>query len=113
MIVDWSEIYNSTYRELDCEWLPANIRHKRKISDRGHQRREAKQRRVRETLDKFRALMESGNPPKTKEEAVKALSPILSYLLWSLFKSLFIKAVEWAWDRYQDQDSKLGKSSGE
>lgn len=36
-------------------------------------------------------------------EAVKMLSPVLSYILWSVFRSLAIMVIEWAWDELHTQ----------
>ncbi len=55
--------------------------------------------------------MNSENPPRTKAEAVKALSPVVAYLLWSIFKVLAVKIIEWAWDQYA-ADQKTGERRG-
>jgi hypothetical protein len=66
-------------------------------------KRHQKKQRIGDTLTRFRTLMESPNPPKTKQEAVAALSPIMAYLLWSIFKMFAVQIIEWAWDRYTEQ----------
>lgn len=53
------------------------------------------------TIDRFRKLMSGPNPPKTKQQAVKALSPILAFLLSAFIRSV----IEWLWDQMESQDS--------
>lgn len=98
MNINWDHINANAYQKFDCQWLSAIQRHNQKISDRQHQKRLEKQKRIYQTLVKFRQVIESNDPPKTKEEAVKALSPFLAYLFWSLFRTLAVKVIEWAWD---------------
>jgi hypothetical protein len=67
--------------------------------------RTKKRKRLADTIAKFNAVMSSDNPPRTKDEAVKAMSPVVAYLLWSIFKMLVIQIIEWAWDRYAEQQA--------
>jgi hypothetical protein len=61
--------------------------------------RAAKRQKISKTLDRFRKLMSGPNPPKTKQEAVRALSPIFAFLLSAFVRSV----IEWLWDKMQEQ----------
>lgn len=110
MNINWDYINANAYQKFDCQWLSAVQRHENKVSDRQHQKRLDKQKRIYQTLVKFRQVIESNDPPKTKEEAVKALSPFLAYLFWSIFRTLAVKVIEWAWDQYAEQHKMSGAS---
>ncbi len=99
-MTNWDTIYVQGYRHFDCEYLSAASP---KFNARLVEKRNRKQRTVQDWITKTRNLIESPNPPRTKEEAVKALSPIMAYLLWSIFKMLAIQIIEWAWNQYQEQ----------
>lgn len=43
--------------------------------------------------------MSGPNPSKTKQQAVKALSPIFAFLLSAFVRSV----IEWLWDKMQEQ----------
>ncbi len=113
--MNWDRLYFETYKQFDCDDLSATrtrvIQCARLLDDRQLkkelERRAKRQRDTESTLNQFRSLMESPNPPQTKQEAVAALSPIVAYLLWSIFKMLAVKVIEWAWDRYQEQQNEL------
>ncbi len=113
--MNWDRLYFETYKRFDCDDLSPTgamrLQYSRKLSHRQlHKeidRRKEKQRNTEATLNRFRSLMESDNPPKTRDEAVSALSPIVAYLLWSIFKMLAIKVIELAWDRYHEQQAEL------
>lgn len=59
--------------------------------------RTKRRKRLKETIDRFNALMTGPNPPKTKQQAVKALSPFLAFLLSAFIRSV----IEWLWDQTQ------------
>lgn len=101
--MNWDTLNAKAYKQFDCQWLSAVERHENKVSERQRKRRLEKQRQVGATMAKFRQAMESANPPKSKSEAVKMLSPLLTWLLWSVFKSLTIMVIEWAWDELHKQ----------
>lgn len=105
--MNWDRLYLETYREMDCDDLSAVVAGHRGLKRKDLEKRTKKQRDVQGTLSRFRSAMESPNPPATKEEAVASLSPIVAYLLWSVFKMLAIKVIEWAWDRYAEQQQEL------
>jgi hypothetical protein len=105
--MNWDRLYFETYRQFDCDDLTAVVAGHRGLKRKDLEKRTRKQRDVHGTLSRFRSLMESPSPPKTKQEAVAALSPIVAYLLWSFFKMLAIEVIEWVWDRYQEQQQEL------
>jgi hypothetical protein len=61
--------------------------------------RTKKRAKLRSTIDRFNLLMSGPNPPKTKQQAVKALSPIFAFLLSAFVRSV----IEWLWDKMQEQ----------
>jgi hypothetical protein len=105
--MNWDQLYVETYRRFDCDDLSHIVAYHRGFGKFDLKKRKKKQRNVETTLSRFRSLMESPNPPRTKEVAVKALSPVVAYLLWSVFKFLAIQIIEWAWDRYHEQQTEL------
>ena len=105
--MNWDQLYTDAYKQFDCEYLSPDVCTARRISMDRVQKRHQKKQKIGDTLTRFRTLIESPNPPRTKEEAVVALSPIVAYLLWSIFKMLAIKVIEWAWDRYTEQQQEL------
>ena len=105
--MDWDQLYCETYRRFDCDDLSHLVAYHRGFSEIDLRKRRKKRCNVESTLTRFRSAMESPNPPKTKAEAVAALSPVVAYLLWSVFKMLAIQIIEWAWDRYHEQQQEL------
>ena len=101
--MNWDKLYTQAYQQFDCHYLSPDVCGSRGISMSQVRKRHQKKQRIGDTLNHFRNLMESANPPKTKQEAVKALSPIIGYLLWSIFKMFIVQVIEWAWDQYQEQ----------
>lgn len=105
--MNWDRLYFETYKQFDCDDLSSVVAGHLGLKRKDLEKRTKKQRDVQGTLSRFRSLMESPSPPKTKEEAVASLSPIVAYLLWSVFKMLAVKVIEWAWDRYTEQQQEL------
>lgn len=105
--MNWDQLYFETYRRFDCDDLSHVVAYHRGFCEFDVKKRKKKQRNIETTLSRFRAAMESPSPPRTKQEAVAALSPIMAYLLWSVFKFLAIQIIEWAWDRYHEQQTEL------
>jgi hypothetical protein len=67
--------------------------------------RAAKRKRIAKTIDRFRAVMSRPNPPRTKQEAVEAIAPLLTIILSMVFKQFAIEVIEWLWDQLESQDS--------
>ena len=65
--------------------------------------RTKKRQKLAETIQKFNAVMSSGNPPRTKQEAVEMVSPFLTLLLSVLLKQFAIQVIEWLWDQMEPQ----------
>ena len=101
--MNWDRLYTEAYKQFDCEYISPDVCSARGIGMSQVRKRHQKKQRIGDTLNHFRNLMNSANPPRTKEEAVKALSPVVAYLLWSIFKMLVIQIIEWAWDQYTEQ----------
>jgi hypothetical protein len=65
-----------------------------------------KRQQIAETLDGFRNVMSSSNPPRTKQEAVEMVAPFLTVVLSFFFRQFAIEVIEWLWDQMQEsQDS--------
>jgi len=96
---NWDPIFERAVDHFEC-----------RMSEKGStarglegKRRSKKQEQIHSTIDRFKKLMSSKNPPESKAEAVKALSPIFAFLL-----SVFIRSViEWLWDQMQDTQQGL------
>lgn len=66
---------------------------------------ERKRDQIGNTIDTFRKVMSSDNPPRTKQESVEMVAPFLTLLLSILFKQFAIQVIEWLWDQLESQDS--------
>ena len=108
--MNWDKLYPAAYAHFGCEYLSPDICAARRIGSKQLRKRHERKQQVGDTISHFRNLMDSENPPRTKQEAVKALSPIMAYLLWSIFKVLAVKIIEWAWDQYAEQQKMSGAS---
>lgn len=64
-----------------------------------------KREQISRTLEKFRKVMSSPNPPRTKEQAVEMVAPFLTLILSMLLKQFAIQVIEWLWDQMESQDS--------
>ena len=69
----------------------------------------AKREKIDTTLRRFRAVMSSASPPKTQQEAVEAIAPILTRLLSMFLRQLVVEVIEWLWDQTQ-QDTQQGST---
>jgi hypothetical protein len=61
--------------------------------------------RVTDAMLGFRSVMNGANPPKTREEAVRAVGGITALLLSYLIRQLAVMVVEWLWDRLQAEEA--------
>lgn len=64
--------------------------------------RTKKRARVARTIENFRKVMSSENPPQTKQQAVEAVAPLLVLLLSVFFRQLAVEVIEWLWDKMQE-----------
>lgn len=55
------------------------------------------------TIDTFRKVMWSSNPPRTKQEAVEMVAPFLTMLLSFFVRQFAIQVIEWLWDQMETQ----------
>lgn len=97
----WDGIYQHAIDYFDCRMYATGE------TSRGKEgkRRAKKQETIHATIDRFRDVMNSGNPPRTKQEAVEMVAPFLTLLLSMLFKQLAVQVIEWLWDQMESQDS--------
>lgn len=94
VVGNWNPIFEAAVKHFDCQ-MSASGSTSRGIEGK---RRSRKQGQIHSTIDRFRRLMSGPNPPKTKQQAVKALSPILAFLLSAFIRSV----IEWLWDQMQE-----------
>ncbi len=80
------------WRAFDCQPV---------ASGRGGKNRDAKREKVTRITNKFFDAMLSDNPPKTEQEAVEMLTPLMGMILSMFFKQLAVMVVEWLWARTQ------------
>lgn len=97
----WDAIYQRAVDVFDCRMYASNG------TARGAEgrRRHKKQAQIHSTIDRFRAVMSSPNPPRTKEEAVEAIAPILTLILSMLVKQFVIQVIEWLWAQLESSET--------
>ncbi len=86
-------IESEAWRAFDCQPV---------ASGRGGKKRDAKRDKVTAVTNRFFDVIMSDNPPKTKEDAVTMLTPVLGLLLSIFFKQLAVMVIEWLWDRTKE-----------
>ena len=86
-------IESEAWRVFDCQPV---------ASGRGGKKRDAKRDEVTAVTNRFFDAMMSDNPPKTKDDAVTMLTPVLGLLLSIFFKQLAVMVIEWLWDRTKE-----------
>jgi hypothetical protein len=91
---NWNPIFEKAVKHFDCQ-MSASGSTSRGIEGK---RRARKQSQIHSTINRFRNLMSGPNPPQTKQQAVKALSPFLAFLLSAFVRSV----IEWLWDQMQE-----------
>lgn len=65
-------------------------------------KRNKKAEKVSATVQRFKKVMSGPNPPRTQEEAVAAVAPLLVYLIGILFRQLMIEVIKWCWEKYNE-----------
>jgi len=68
-------------------------------------RKDRKRDQITDVILRFRSVMNAPNPPKTKQEAVRAVGGITALLLSYLFRQLAVLVVEWLWDRLSAEEA--------
>ncbi len=93
-------IEDELLREFECQSIASAFRPMTASERREERRRKDKRERILKIQDQFADVWESGNRPKTREEAVAMLTPMAGYVLSLLFNMLSRRVIEWLWDRY-------------
>ena len=96
-------IETEAWRAFDCQpeaWRAFDCRPV--ATRRGGKKRDAKRDKVTAVTNRFFDVMMSDNPPKTKDDAVTMLTPVLGLLLSIFFKQLAVMVIEWLWDRTKE-----------
>ena len=96
-------IETEAWRAFDCQpeaWRAFDCQPVATV--RGGKKRDAKRDKVTAVTNRFFDAMMSDNPPKTKDDAVTMLTPMLGLLLSIFFKQLAVMVIEWLWDRTKE-----------
>ena len=96
-------IETEAWRAFDCQpeaWRAFDCQPVATV--RGGKKRDAKRDKVTAVTNRFFDAMMSDNPPKTKDDAVTMLTPVLGLLLSIFFKQLIVMVIEWLWDRTKE-----------
>jgi len=96
-------IETEAWRAFDCQpeaWRAFDCQPVATV--RGGKKRDAKRDKVTAVTNRFFDAMMSDNPPKTKDDAVTMLTPVLGLLLSIFFKQLAVMVIEWLWDRTKE-----------
>jgi hypothetical protein len=87
---DIYQIESEAWRHFDCQPLAAG---------RDNSKRSNKRDKVSKIVEKYIDVMNSDDPPLTKEQAVEMVAPFLTLLLSLFFKQLSVMVIEWLWER--------------
>ena len=87
---DIYQIESEAWKHFQCQPLAAG---------RDIPKRMGKRDKVSRIVEKYFAVMNSDNPPLTKEQAVEMVSPFMTLLLSLFFKQLSVLVIEWLWER--------------
>ena len=89
-----SDIYRieaEAWKKFDC--------HPTAAARRDISKRISKRDKVSRIVERYFAVMNSDNPPLTKEAAVEMVAPFMTLLLSLFFKQLAVMVIEWLWER--------------
>ena len=87
---DIYQIESEAWKHFQCQPLAAG---------RDIPKRMGKRDKVSRIVEKYFAVMNSDNPPLTKEQAVEMVAPFMTLLLSLFFKQLAVMVIEWLWER--------------
>ncbi len=87
---DIYQIESEAWKKFDCQPLAAG---------RDNPKRSGKRDKVSRIVEKYFNVMNSDDPPLTKEQAVEMVSPFFALLLSLFFKQLSVLVIEWLWER--------------
>lgn len=93
----WESIHNECYRHFGVASVYSGGKR-----DKG---KEKKRDRITDTILRFRSVMNRPTPPRTKQDAVRAVGGITALLLSYLFRQLAVMVVEWLWDRLKAEEA--------
>ena len=102
----WDSLYNRAVDVFDCRTYVTESRNP--AFARGakqHKEKQKKQKQIRTTIDRFREVMSSDNPPQTVDEAVTAIAPLITLILSILFRQFIVELIEWIWEQSQQETS--------
>lgn len=97
----WDSLEQECQKHFDCEAVAEGFNDN---SGGRIGRRRDKRVRISKTFERFRKVMAGPNPPRTKQEAVRAVGGIGALLLSYLFRQLAVMVAEWLWDRLQAEE---------
>jgi hypothetical protein len=87
---DIYQIESEAWKHFQCQPLAAG---------RDIPKRMGKRDKVSRIVEKYFAVMNSDDPPLTKEAAVEMVAPFMTLLLSLFFKQLAVMVIEWLWER--------------
>jgi hypothetical protein len=87
---DIYQIESEAWKHFQCQPLAAG---------RDIPKRLGKRDKVSKIVEKYFAVMNSDDPPLTKEQAVEMVAPFMTLLLSLFFKQLAVMVIEWLWER--------------
>ncbi len=91
---DVATIEAECWRKFQCQPVPTGF-------DESHDRQ--KRRKLCSAItDRYFAAMNSDNPPKTRDQAVRMALPIGWLILSILWKTIALETIQWLWSRTQD-----------
>lgn len=88
---DIHQIESEAWKKFNC--------HPMAVASRDIPKRLGKRDKVSKIVEKYFAVMNSDNPPLTKEQAVEMVAPFFTLLLSLFFKQLAVLVIEWLWER--------------
>lgn len=103
-MTDWFMIEAKTWRAFDCQPVVGESLLKPSRKDRV---RIKKRNQVSIGVDRFRQVMDSPNPPQTRDEAVKSVIGSFGYFLAIIFPqyALLIQIITVAWELLQNMEA--------
>jgi hypothetical protein len=87
---DIYQIESEAWKHFQCQPLAAG---------RDIPKRLGKRDKVSKIVERYFAVMNSDNPPLTKEQAVEMVAPFMTLLMSLFFKQLAVMVIEWLWER--------------
>ena len=97
----WYTLESKAWRAFDCNPTPAESLVKPSRTDRARQRKRVQ---VSDVVVRFRKTMESSQPPKSRDEAIRNVIGLIGSLLSYIFPqyALLISIISFLWDELED-----------